>query len=35
VQQRCTGLVEDAQVHGAGVEINPTGKRVLLGVESP
>ncbi len=35
VQQRCPGLVEDAQVHGAGVEIDPTIKRVLLGVESP
>jgi hypothetical protein len=34
VQQRFPGLVEDAQVHGAGVEIDPTVKRVLLGVES-
>jgi len=34
VQQRFTGLVEDAQVHGAGVEIDATVKRVLLGVES-
>jgi len=34
VQQRCTSLVEDAQVHGAGVEIDTTVKRVLLGVES-
>ena len=30
VQQRFAGLVEDAQVHGAGVEIDPTVKRVLL-----
>jgi hypothetical protein len=34
VQQRFTSLVEDAQVHGAGVEIDTTVKRVLLGVES-
>ena len=34
VQQRFTSLVEEAQGHGAGVEIDPTGKRVLLGVES-
>ena len=34
VQQRFPSLVEDAQVHGAGVEIDPTIKRVLLGVES-
>jgi hypothetical protein len=34
VQQRFPGLVEDAQVHGAGVEIDTTVKRVLLGVES-
>ena len=35
VHQRFTGLVEDAHVHGAGVEIDPTVKRVLGGVESP
>jgi hypothetical protein len=35
VQPRFPGLVEDAQVHGAGVEIDTTIKRVLLGVESP
>jgi hypothetical protein len=34
VQQRFTSLVEDAHVHGAGVEIDPTVKRVLFGVES-
>jgi hypothetical protein len=34
VQQRFTGLVEDAQGHGAGVEIDTTVQRVLLGVES-
>jgi hypothetical protein len=35
VPPRFPGLVEDAQGHGAGVEIDPTIKRVLLGVESP
>jgi len=35
VQQRFTSLVEDAHVHGAGVEIDPTVKRVLFGGESP
>ena len=34
VQQRFTGLVEDAHVHGAGVEIDATVKGVLFGVES-
>src|SRR5262249_35266802 len=34
VQQRFTSLVEDAHVHGAGVEIDTTVKRVLFGVES-
>jgi hypothetical protein len=34
VQQRFTSLVEDAQVHGTGVEIDTTVKRVLCGVES-
>ena len=35
VHQRCTGLVEDAHVHGAGVEIDTTGKRGWGGVASP
>jgi hypothetical protein len=35
VQPRCTGLVEDAQVHGAGVESDTTVQRVRLGVASP
>jgi hypothetical protein len=35
VHQGCTGLVEDAHVHGAGVEIDPTINRVLGGVKSP
>ena len=34
VQQRFTSLVEDAKVHGTGVEIDTTVKRVLGGVES-
>ena len=34
VHQRVPGLVEDAHVHGTGVEIDPTVKRVLGGVES-
>ena len=35
VQQRVASLVEDAHVHGAGVESDTTVKRVLLGGESP
>src|SRR2546422_4110386 len=35
VQQRFTGLVEDAHVHGAGVESDTTVKRVRFGVASP
>jgi hypothetical protein len=35
VQPRFPGLVEEAQVHGAGVEIDPTIQRVRLGGESP
>jgi hypothetical protein len=34
VQQRFPSLVEDTNVHGAGVEIDTTVKRVLGGVES-
>jgi hypothetical protein len=35
VQACCPGLVEDADVHGAGVEIDPTGKGMVLRVKSP
>jgi hypothetical protein len=35
VQQRCTGLVEDAYVQSTGVEIDPAVQRVLWGGESP
>jgi hypothetical protein len=35
VQQRFASLVEDAHVHGAGVEIDTTVKRVLFRVKSP
>ena len=35
VQQRCASLVEEAHVHGVGVEIDTTGKGVLLRVQSP
>jgi len=34
-QPRFPGLVEDAQVHGAGVEIETTRNRVRLGGEAP
>ena len=34
VQQCFTGLVEDAHVHGAGLEVDAAGKGVLFGVES-
>jgi hypothetical protein len=34
VQPRFASLVEDAHVHGAGVEIDTTVKRVLLRVKS-
>jgi hypothetical protein len=34
VQECCPGLIEDTDVHGAGVQIDPAVKRVLFGVES-
>ena len=35
VKQCRTGLVEDADVHGTGMQVNAAGKRVLCGVKSP
>jgi hypothetical protein len=35
VQQRITSLVEEANIHGAGVSIDATVIGVLFGVESP
>ena len=35
VHQNLPSLVQDAEVHGAGVQVDATIKLVLLGVESP
>jgi hypothetical protein len=34
VQQDLSVLIQDAEVHAAGVQVDPTVKLVLLGVES-
>jgi hypothetical protein len=34
VQQDLAGLVQDAEVHGAGVQVDPAVEVVLLGVEA-
>jgi hypothetical protein len=35
VQQRRTGLVEEADVHGTGMQVDTAGKGVLRSVKSP
>jgi len=34
VQQDCAILAQDTDVHGAGMQVDPAGKRVLMGVEA-